>query len=56
MLYSQLSQANEAIASLERAYAARSGGIAYLKSDPVLDPIRSDPRFQDLIRRVGFPQ
>jgi eukaryotic-like serine/threonine-protein kinase len=56
MLYAQLGQANEALAALEKAYAARSGGIAYLKSSPIFDPIRSDPRFQDLIRRVGFPR
>jgi tetratricopeptide (TPR) repeat protein len=56
MLYAQLGQANEAIASLEKAYSARSAGMAYIKSSPVFDPIRSDPRFQDLIRRMNFPQ
>jgi serine/threonine protein kinase/tetratricopeptide (TPR) repeat protein len=56
VLYAQLGQTNEAIAALEKGYAARWGGMAYIKSSPLFDPIRSDPRFQDLIRRVGFPQ
>jgi serine/threonine protein kinase/TolB-like protein/Tfp pilus assembly protein PilF len=55
MLYSQLGQTNEALASLEKAYAAKSGGMVYIKSSPIFDPIRSDPRFQDLLRRMNFP-
>jgi tetratricopeptide (TPR) repeat protein len=55
MLYSQLGQTNEALASLEKAYAAKSGGMAYIKSSPMFDPIRSDPRFLDLLRRMNFP-
>ena len=56
MLYAPLGHPSEAIASLEKAYSARSAGMAYIKSSPVFDPIRSDPRFQDLIRRMNFPQ
>jgi serine/threonine protein kinase/TolB-like protein/Tfp pilus assembly protein PilF len=55
-LHTLLGQTNEAIAALERVYAVRGGGIVYIKSDPVLDPLRSDPRFQDLIRRLNYPQ
>ena len=53
-LYSLLGQTNDAFAALEKAYAAREGSIVYLKSDPVMDPLRSDPRFQDLLRRVNL--
>jgi serine/threonine protein kinase/tetratricopeptide (TPR) repeat protein len=53
-LHALLGQTNDAFASLEKSYAAREGAIVYLKSDPVMDPLRSDPRFQDLLRRVNL--
>jgi len=39
---------------LERAYEARSFHLVTLDVDPMLDPIRDDPRFEDLRRRVGL--
>ena len=45
---------DRAIAALEEAVQNRSGGIAYLKADPILDPIRDDPRFQAIVRRAGL--
>ena len=41
---------------LERAYDARSPILVHLSGFPSFDPFRSDPRFQDLMRRIGFPQ
>ena len=41
---------------LEKAFQERSNYIAYLRVFPLLDPVRSDPRFADLIRRVGLPE
>jgi tetratricopeptide (TPR) repeat protein len=45
---------DQAIAWLDKAYAARSNGLTALNVDPVYDPLRGDPRFQDLLRRVGL--
>jgi tetratricopeptide (TPR) repeat protein len=39
---------------LERAFEERSNGLAYLVPYWGVDPVRSDPRFQDLLRRVGL--
>ncbi len=44
----------KAIAYLERSYAERSNGLTAIKVDPGFDPLRGDPRFHDLMRRVGF--
>jgi predicted Zn-dependent protease len=47
---------DQAIASLEKAFAQHSNGLTGLKVDPVYDPLRDDPRFQNLLRRVGLIQ
>lgn len=44
----------QALAWLEKAYAQRSPALTYLKVDPRYDPLRGDPRFQDLLSRVGL--
>jgi len=51
----RLGEFDAAFESLERGYAKHEGGLLYLKVDPNWDDVRSDPRFQDLIRRVGLP-
>jgi TolB-like protein/DNA-binding winged helix-turn-helix (wHTH) protein/Tfp pilus assembly protein PilF len=50
-----LGEKDRAIASLEQGYATRDQWMLYLKVDPHMDDLRSDPRFQDLLRRVGLP-
>lgn len=40
---------------LEKAFAERSNWLAYLAVDPIFDCLRAEPRFQDLVRRVGLP-
>lgn len=39
-----------------RAYASREGDLAFLRVIPGYDPIRADPRFDDLVRRIGIPE
>ena len=55
LVYAGLGEKEEAFAWLEKAFAARDKGLTYLKIDPCLDPLRSDSRSQDLVRRVGLP-
>jgi adenylate cyclase len=49
-----LGEHDQALQWLERAYEERDGILVYLKVEPRFDPLRDDPRFQDLMRRVGF--
>ncbi len=51
-----IGETEEAMTWLERAYEERDPGLLTAKIDPRLDPLRSDPRFQDLLRRIGFPE
>jgi TolB-like protein/DNA-binding winged helix-turn-helix (wHTH) protein/Flp pilus assembly protein TadD len=45
-----------ALSSLEKAYTERSNLLTALKVEPVYDPLREDPRFQELLRRVGLAE
>ena len=45
---------DRAFEALERAYQARSAGIVYLHLDPGYAPLRSDPRYQELVQRIGM--
>jgi tetratricopeptide (TPR) repeat protein len=47
---------DQGIAWLEKAYGQHSNGLTALNVDPAYDSLRGDPRFQDLLRRVGFTQ
>ncbi|MBZ5658446.1 MAG: winged helix-turn-helix domain-containing protein [Acidobacteriia bacterium] len=54
-LYGNLGDKEEALALLEQAYKEHDGIMIHLKDDTIWAPIRSDPRFKELIRRVGLP-
>jgi serine/threonine protein kinase/TolB-like protein/Tfp pilus assembly protein PilF len=54
-IYVALRDFDQACAWLEKAYDERSYDLAGAKVDPTIDPLRSDPRFQDLLRRMNFP-
>lgn len=55
-VYIGLGDKDQAFVWLEKAYQERSNYLTYLKVFPILDPLRSDPRFVDLLRHVGLPQ
>ncbi|HKR62014.1 MAG TPA: protein kinase [Pyrinomonadaceae bacterium] len=52
--YAALGDKDQAFQWLERSLQDRAWEITYLKVDPAMDSLRSDPRFADLVRRVGF--
>ena len=55
IIYTLLGQRDQAFAWLERGYRERSQAYSALNVDPCWDQLRSDPRFADLVRRVGLP-
>ncbi len=56
LVYAGLGEKKGAFKWLEDSFRAHDVGLVYLKVDPCLDPLRSDPRFTDLMRRVGLSQ
>src|SRR5712691_5948433 len=56
MIYVALGEKDQAFAWLDKAETDHDGVLARLKVDPRFEPLRSDPRFDDLVRRVGLPQ
>ena len=53
--YLQLGDKDHALEWLEKAYREKSALAGFLKVDPQWESLRSDPRFQDLLRRMNFP-
>ncbi len=56
LIHLGLGQKDQAFEWLEKAYVEHSESLRYLKADPRHDSLRPDPRFADLLRRVGLPQ
>jgi len=54
MGYAAIGDADRAFLSLERAFQARSAGLIYLQIEPGYRPLHSDPRFADLVQRIGL--
>ena len=50
-----LGENNRALEYLEKSYEEHSHWLIYLHMDPSMDDLRNDPRFQDLVKRVGLP-
>lgn len=54
MVYAGLSDRDEAFRWLERAYAEHAEFINFIQVEPAFDPIKSDPRFEELLQRLGL--
>jgi TolB-like protein/Tfp pilus assembly protein PilF len=54
MLFAGLGDRDKAMSWLEKAFEERADGLTWLNVEPMLDEVRSDPRFQNLIRRIGL--
>ena len=56
MIYTALGDKEQAFKWLGRANDERNTELVFLKVDPRVDPLRDDPRFQELVKKVGIPQ
>ncbi len=54
-IYAQVGDKERAFAALDRAWEVRDAGLLGVKVNPFLDPLRSDPRYAALVKRIGFP-
>ncbi len=54
--YTALGETNQALLWLERAYAEREAELIELAVNPALDPLRSERRFEEILRRMKFPE
>jgi len=54
LAYSCTGRKERFIELLQKAYSEHSNAVMSMKVEPIYDPIRSDPRFEDLLRRLGF--
>jgi TolB-like protein/Tfp pilus assembly protein PilF len=55
VFHTNLGDKDPAFQWLEKAYSERNPMLAFLRVEPLFDPLRSDPRYQDLLRRMNFP-
>jgi TolB-like protein/Tfp pilus assembly protein PilF len=53
-IHAALGDSDQAIDWLEKAFVDQSTSLVFLKVEPAFDPVRKDPRFADLVRRVGL--
>ena len=55
VVHAALGQTNEALACLQKGFDDHDGPMGEMKVEPLLDPLRFDPHFQDILRRMNLP-
>ncbi len=55
-VYAALGDKDQAFAELEKGYVARDCFMPRLKADPLMDPLRDDPRFKAMLKRLNLPE
>jgi serine/threonine protein kinase/tetratricopeptide (TPR) repeat protein len=55
IVYVYLKENAKAIDALERAFADREGWLIWLGVEPALDPLRDEPRFHELLKKINYP-
>jgi hypothetical protein len=56
IFFAQLGEKDKAFAELDKAIENREYTVRFLKIEPGFDPLRDDPRFKELLRRMRFPE
>jgi hypothetical protein len=56
LIYAGLGEKDQSFAWLDKAFEEHSFTLSNVKVEPRFAPLRSDPRFADLLRRIGLPQ
>ena len=54
-IFAQTGDRERALSAIEAAWAVRDAGLISIKVDPLLDPIRNEPRFEAILKRMNFP-
>ena len=55
-IYASLGDVDGALKWLEKSYEEREAMLWWLNVVPLFDPLRSDPRFSELLRKMGLPE
>lgn len=55
-VYAQTGRKDAALDALEQAFAANDAGLVLMRNDPLFVPLRTEPRFRQLLRRMGFTE
>jgi hypothetical protein len=56
LVYTGMGDKDRAFEWLDKAYDERSSDLPWIKADPRMDPLRSDPRYKELLLRLGLPE